>query len=78
MKGIPRLDVSCLYKQTKQASAILRVQNSDVIRAVQSRKLDLPKKTKTKQETEPILRLGALGPSITHTSAEPEESVVFR
>ena len=34
MKVIPRLDVSCLYKQTRQASAILHVQNSDVIRAV--------------------------------------------
>ena len=34
MKVIPRLDVSCLYKQTRQASAILRAQNSDVIRAV--------------------------------------------
>ena len=27
---IPRLDVSCLYKQTGQASAIFPVQNSDV------------------------------------------------
>ena len=34
MKVIPPLDVSCLYKQTRQASAILRVQNSDVIRTV--------------------------------------------
>ena len=32
MKVIPRLDVFCLYKQTRQVSAILRVQNSDVIR----------------------------------------------
>ena len=47
MKVIPRLDVSCLYKQTRQASAILPVQNSDAIRA-QSRKLDVDDdKTKT-------------------------------
>ena len=41
MKVIPRLDISCLYKQTGQASAILPVQNSDVKgRTAQSRKFD--------------------------------------
>ena len=41
MKVIPRLDVSCLYKQTGQALAILPVQNSDVKgRTAQSRKFD--------------------------------------
>ena len=41
MKVIPRLDVSCLYKQTRQASAILPVQTVTYEdRTAQSRKFD--------------------------------------
>ena len=63
VKVIPRLYFSCLYKQTRQASTILRVQDSDVIKAVLLESWTPTKKNKKKNNNVRTFRLCDSGPS---------------